>query len=284
MKWIKRIIVFLVILVIGLAALLGTSYYLIHRTPEWYKPLAMNSEEMEAAANRAFNKVAAIHNMADQAAAQESASAHNPKVATRPDIKPITVTFTQEELTAFILRWSTLNSEMVDKYVKGPQFVLQDGQIIFGGQVADLGQFVSLHLEPSLDEKGMLNLDMSIKAGKLPLPRATIESKLSKAQATLERWLPEWQKNAKIEAGGANSDAVKAAMTELLLNTLNEKPSQPVFFMPIGDRKTVPVKLTDISVDKGSVTLTVQPLSTSDRKAALLSFRILRDRACGGRE
>ena len=67
MKWIKRILVLLLVLVIGLGIMLGISYHMIHRVPTWYKPLAMGSAEMEAAAGRAFNKVVAIHNMADQA-------------------------------------------------------------------------------------------------------------------------------------------------------------------------------------------------------------------------
>jgi uncharacterized protein YpmS len=274
MKWIKRIFIFLLILAIGLAALLGTSYYLIRRTPDWYKPLAMNSEEMQAAANRAFNKVTVIHNMANEAAARESAASHNAGAATRPDVQPITITFTQDELSAFILRWTDANSEKTDRYIKGPQFVLRDSQIIFGGQIAELGQFGAIQLEPSLDEKGLLHLDIAeIRAGQLRVPQAFIESHLAKARTTLEQWLPAWQQNARIDVRGANSDAVKAAMTELLLNTLRDKPSQPVFFMPTVDRKIVPVKLTDVSISNGSITLTVQPLTPADRKIALDAIR-----------
>jgi hypothetical protein len=89
----------------------------------------------------------------------------------------------------------------------------------------------------------------------------------------LREWLPEWQKEAKIETAGANADAVKAAMTELLLNTLHDKPSQAIFFMPIGDHKNVPVKLSDVKVTDGSITMTVQPLTAEDRKTALETMR-----------
>ena len=53
-KWIKRLFVLLLVLGLGAGAFLATSYWLIKRTPSWYRPLAMNSKEMEAAANRAF--------------------------------------------------------------------------------------------------------------------------------------------------------------------------------------------------------------------------------------
>ncbi len=278
MKWFKRILALLLVVAVGAAALLATSYYLIRRTPSWYRPQAMNSQEMEAAANRAFNKVAAIHNMADESAALESSSQwsrdHGQSPASRPSVQPITVTFTQDELTAFILRWSTLNSDRVETYISGPQFALRDGQIIFGGQISELGQFGALHVEPSLDDAGLLHLDIAeIRAGQLRVPRSLVESRLTKVRATLQQWLPEWQRTAKIDAGGANNEAVKAAMTELLLNTLGEKPSQPFFFMPIGDRKTVPVKLTHVKIADGSITLTVEPLRGADRKTALDSIR-----------
>lgn len=274
MKWMKRIFVFLLVLVAGTAALLGTGYYLSRRTPSWYKPLAMDSHELDAAANRVLGKLGHIHDMADEAAAHETSANHNPGAATKPGVDPLTVTFTQVELTAFVVRWSNWKSELFEKYITGPQFVLKDGQIIFGGQIAELGQFGAIHLEPSIDAKGMLHLDIAeIRAGQLRVPQAFVESHLAKARAALTQWLPAWQQNAKIEAGGANPDAVKAAMTELLLNTLNGKPSQPVFFMPIDKKKTVPVKLTDVAVDGGTITLTVQPLTAEERKVALDAIR-----------
>jgi hypothetical protein len=275
MKWIKRIFVFLLVLVICLAIMLGISYRMIHRVPNWYKPVAMNSAEMEAAAGRAFNKVVAIHNMADKAAAQDSAREKGTSTSTsRPAVEPITVSFTQDELTAFIVRWSTLHSEKVDRYVTGPQFILKDGLITFGGELSDLKQFGSISVEPSIDDKSQLHLDISsINIGTFPAPRALVQGKLSKVENMLREWLPEWQKEAKIETAGANADAVKAAMTELLLNTLHDKPSQAIFFMPIGDHKNVPVKLSDVKVTDGSITMTVQPLTAEDRKAALETMR-----------
>ena len=72
MKWIKRIFVTLLVLTIGASAFFGTTYYLSKRKPAWYKPLALNSHEMDAAANRAMNKVLLLHNMASQASSVET--------------------------------------------------------------------------------------------------------------------------------------------------------------------------------------------------------------------
>src|SRR5947209_10289108 len=217
MKWIKRLFIFLLVLVIGVGVTLGVSYWMIRRVPNWYKPVAMDSAEMEAAANRADKKVVAIHNMADQAAAQDSAREHGTaKGTTKPAVDPITVTFTQEELTAFIVRWSSLHSDTVNRYVTGPQFILRDGLITFGGQLSEFQQFGSLSVEPSIDDKGQLRLDISsINVGTLPAPRSLVQGKLGKVESMLRGWLPAWQDKAKIESGGAKTEAVKAAMTEL---------------------------------------------------------------------
>jgi uncharacterized protein YpmS len=268
MKWIRRIILLLATLLLAVVILLAASFYLIHRTPTWYKPLGIDSQEMEAAANRAFNKVVAIHNMADQAAAQDSAREHG--AASRPAVEPITVEFTQEELTAFIIRWSTLHSEQVDRYLTGAQFILHDGQIIFACKLAGLDQIGALKLSPSLDDEGLLHLDIdSISIGSLPVARSLLQGRLQKVEAMLEQWLPQWQTEARIQPGGANSDAMKAAMTELFLNSLNDKPSPAVFFMPIGEHKNVPVKVSGLTVRDGAIALTVQPLRAEERKAAM---------------
>jgi uncharacterized protein YpmS len=282
MKWIKRFLILLLILAMGGAAFLGATYYLSKRKPTWYKPLAMSSRELDAAANRAINKVIALHNMADESAANDSSKAWRQEhgAATKPAVRPMQVTFTQDELTAFIVRWSTLHSDKVEKYVTGPQFVLEDGQIKFACHITELDQVGVLRLEPSIDDKGQLMLDVvAISAGSLPVPEALLEKKLTKVQTLLASWLPAWQQSAKIGPEGANAEAVKAGMTKLLLNTLRHQPASAVLFMPIDQHKTVPVKLTQVSVGKGTITLTVEPLTAEGRKLALDQLREPYDQA-----
>jgi uncharacterized protein YpmS len=210
--------------------------------------------------------------MADQAAAQDSALEHG--AASQPNIEPITVEFTQEELTAFIVRWSNLHSELVDRYITGAQFILHPGQLVFACKITELDQIGAIHFSPSLDDQGQLHLDIdSISVGSLPVARTLIQGRLQRMEQSLEQWLPTWQSRARVEAAGANSEAVKAAMTELLLNTLADKPSPAVFFIPIGGGKTVPVRVTNLDVKEGAMALTVQPLHADDRKTALINIR-----------
>ena len=276
MKWIKRFFLFLLVLILGGLAFGATSYWLSRRNPTWYKPLALNSREMDAAAHRAFNKVVALHNMADKSAASDSSKQWRQEhgAATLPAVPPVTITFTQDELTAFIAHWTKLNSDRIDRYITGPQFGLEEGQIKFACRITELDQIGVLRIEPSIDQKGMLHLEIvSVSAGSLPVPEVLVEKRLTKVEVQLQQWIPGWQRGATINSDGANSDAVKAAMSKLFLHALHHQPSSAVLFMPIDSHKTVPMKLTKVAVGPGSITLTVEPLNDEDRKVALETLR-----------
>jgi uncharacterized protein YpmS len=276
MKWFKRLMILLVVLIIGGVAFVGTSYWLAKRRPTWYRPLALSSNEMDAAAKRALNKVIVLHNIADQAAAVDSSKEWRQSngATTLPAVNPLTITFTQDELTAFIAQWSRLNSERVERYVTGPQFALEEGQIKFAAHITDLDQVGVLRIEPSVDEKGLLHLEIvSVSAGSLPIPEGMVQKRLAKAEALLLQWLPDWQQKAKVAADGANSQAVKAAMTKLFLGMLHHQPSPAILFMPIDNHRTVPMRLTHVEIGQGTITLTVNPLNEAGRKAALESLR-----------
>ena len=278
MKWIKRLLVLAIVMFIGAGSFLGTSYWLSRRKPSWYKPHALTGREMDAAANRALNKMIAIHNVADQSAARNTAKQWRQEhgAASQPAVPPLTITFTQEELTAFIVRWSTLNSEKTNKYITGPLFLLEDGQIKFACHITEFDQVGVVRLEPSIDEKGLLHLEIvSVSAGSLPIPEVFVQSRLSGAEAKLREWLPGWQASARINADSANLDAEKAAMTKLLLKSLHHQPAAALLFMPTveGLNKPVPMKLTKALVGKGILTLTLEPLSEAGRTEALQSLR-----------
>ena len=265
----------LVLLFFG-AAFLGTSYWLAKRNPAWYRPQALSPRDMEAAANRAVAKMAALHNIANHSAAADSSKQWRQSngASTIPVDPPLTITFTQDELTAFVAQWSQLNSNRVDKYITGPQFVLEDGQILFAGRITEMDQVGVLRLQPSIDENGLLHLEiMGFSAGSLPLPESMVLKRLASSEAMLRKWLPDWQRSAKIAADGANNEAEKAAMTKLFLNTLHHQPSPAVVYLRIEAHKTVPMKLTHVAVGAGTLTLTVMPLDDETRKVTLRNLR-----------
>jgi hypothetical protein len=75
--------------------------------------------------------------------------------------------------------------------------------------------------------------------------------------------------------GATNEDARAAAMGKLVLQLLNSKPSPAVIFLPrdFHGSKTVPVRLTGVTVEKGNLTITVQPMNEQERAALIEQIR-----------
>jgi hypothetical protein len=61
-------------------------------------------------------------------------------------------------------------------------------------------------------------------------------------------------------------------MGKLILNALDDKPADPILFMPDDNGRALPLRLVDISVGK-ELTLTVQPLTPEQRAELVKSIR-----------
>jgi hypothetical protein len=193
---------------------------------------------------------------------------------------PITVRLTQEELNAFY----TTNAKFrgwdddISPYVQDPQIVLQDGRLIIAGKVAELGGIVaSMHFAPSVDAAGQLHLDLvRVLGGRLPLPEAVAGGYRQKLITTVQRKLPLWQRQAKMDANGLpNEPAVSAAMAKLLMNSINQQPGDPVVFLPLSASpiQYIPVKLSDVKATDGAIEFTLEPLSESQRARVIEKIR-----------
>src|SRR3954452_14848308 len=109
-KWIKRVLLTLALLLTVLAVLSATGVVMFKGTPEWYHPGATGSpQERAAAAERAERQIELTHHWAakvkadeDKALyAQRSGAAPPPTATTRRASDPLTITFTEQELSAF---------------------------------------------------------------------------------------------------------------------------------------------------------------------------------------
>jgi hypothetical protein len=114
----------------------------------------------------------------------------------------------------------------------------------------------------------------SILAGRFSLPQWSVEKYRTSMRAKLKSVLPELQRKAKFEPdGSANSDAVAAAMAKLFLHVLDNEPGEPVLFLPVRNKRSVPVKLTGVTIDNKELTLTVKPLNAKERLGVLDEIR-----------
>jgi hypothetical protein len=281
MKWMKRLVVFVVGLglVLGLVAA-GAYYFGVRGTPDWIRRSISTPEEQAEAANRLDRKIletlSVIQEMNPDAATRTAASDDRRPAATQP-AKFLEVSFHEDELNAAFQKWDKLYgwTERYKDYVQEPSVVLHEGHIILAGTSKELGTVVSLHFSPTLDAKGQLLLQMDrVLAGRLSLPQAFFEKYRTSARTKLQAVLPDFQKKAQFQPdGSANPDAMSAAMSKLFLHVLANEPAEPVLFLPVERNRSVPVTLTDVQIKDKSLTLKVKRMNASERATLLEEIR-----------
>src|SRR6266700_2989428 len=102
MKFMKRLLLVLAILLIGAILTAAVGYYMLKRRPSFYHSYKWKGDERSVVNQRAVDKLTQTRNFAADAAARERRA--TVKGTTLPsDAKPMTVTFSEEELNAFLL-------------------------------------------------------------------------------------------------------------------------------------------------------------------------------------
>lgn len=284
MKWIKRILLLIAIVIVMAIVLSACSYWMLRREPEWFVKPNLTPEMRQAAAARVQHQFSRVGEMAANLrtyeARRQKALREGTTLPADQVPGPITVKLTQDELNAFYTTHAKFKGwdEDLARYVTDPQIVLQNDRLIIAGRVPELqGIIVSMHFAPSVDIDGRLHLDLvRILGGKLPLPDAMVGKYRQKLEQSLMRNLPRWQRLAKMDANGLpNEPAVSAAMAKLLLNSIHQQPADPTVFLPLSTRQTqyIPVKLTAAKATKGEIEFTLAPLSESQRSAVIEKVR-----------
>jgi len=268
MKWVKRgVIIFTLALVVGAMAFA----FMLRRAPSWYARADLTPEQRNELARSAQNKLIGAREYAASAHAAEVASTTNPS-ATRAVIEGRVVTFSQEEINALVDRWSGLNSWRAEyeKMVRDPAIIFRKDRVIIAGMVKDFGAVVSLHFATSITPDGQLNMKLDrVLGGNLPMPQSMYSAYRDKLINKLRDKLPGWQKGATISGSGtANDDALAAALAKLFLSSLRGQSSDPYLFLPMEPlgQGSLPMKVTKFVVEDGTITMTIFPLTTSERK------------------
>jgi hypothetical protein len=284
MKWFKRILLLLALGLVMVIVLSACSYWMLRRQPEWYVPANLTPEMRQAAAARVQHEFSRVGEMAADLRAYEARRQKAVREGTTLPASqvpgPITVRLTQEELNAFYTTNARFRGweEDISPYVQDPQIVLQDGRLIIAGKVAELGGIVaSMHFAPSVDASGQLHLDLvRVLGGRLPLPEAIAGKYREKLINAVQRKLPQWQRQAKMDNNGLpNEPAVSAAMAKLLMNSINQQPGDPVVFLPLSAQpiQYIPVKLSAVAATDGAIEFTLEPLNDSQRARVIERIR-----------
>ena len=282
MKLLKRLLLAVAIVLALIITAASVGIILYRGTPNWYHPLNLDPQLREAAAQRATNKLVMIQNQAARIR-RDDRRARGGSAATVPVDRaaPITVSFTEDELNAFFDKWAVWNGwkSKYEKHITDPIILLSDGRIIVAAKARALNTVASLHFEPRITDQGLLDLRLvRVLGGRLPLPDAALSGYRQKLAETMLRNMPRWQATATIDSSGTpNFSAVAAAMGQLALHVLANEPAEPVLFVPLVDSnlhpRSVAVTLTDVRVVDHTLTLSVQPMTSTERAALLTRIR-----------
>jgi uncharacterized protein YpmS len=276
-KWFKRLVLLLVFAGVFAITLAGVAWWLSQRPPAWLVHRGWTHEEMAAAAQRAERQMERTLNWAQD----QQAYAASSRVGT-PSTHPTQVhqiSFTQDELNGFFQKWDASFgwSKRYEDYLSDPQLVIHEGRLILAATVKSMGAVVSIEFQPRL-EGGKLNMPVErVLAGQLPLPAALWNSYRAQLETKAARMLPDWQQGAELlPNGSANPDAVKAGMSELLIDILEDRPARPILFLPASidhAGRCLAVKLTGVEIGDQSLTLTIEPVPIGERPALLEAIR-----------
>lgn len=274
MKRRTRWLLGLAVPMLAIVLLLAGGWSLLRQAPAWYQPDALSPAQAAAAANRADQKILDAVSWATEVQGEALRIEHSAAgVGDEPVSGNKTITFTEEEINAFLRKWSQWHGlkARYEAWVQDPAVVLEDDRIIFAGLVRDLNTVASLHLEPRIDGHGRLLLDMKrILGGRLPLPQALFSNHKQRAIDALSERLPGWKGTARIDGSGSGNDsAVAAVAAKLALDVLHQVPAEAVIFLPADELHNVPVRLSDVRVKDKTLTLTVTALEPEQREALL---------------
>ena len=277
MKWVKRLILFVLFLGVFVGVLSGAGWWLSRRVPAWYARRHISPQEAAAAAHRAEREVQRTLSWAQDQQAYADSSRHGAP-STRP-AKALQIALTEDELNGFFQKWDHQFhwTDQCERYLSDPQIVLHNGRLILAATAKEMGSVMSIVFAPRLED-GKLNMPVEqVLAGRLPLPQSFWDRYRSPIEERIDAALPEWQAGAEIRANGtANADTVSAAMGELLLDILDNHPAPPVLFLPYefgSNHRSLPVKVTGVEIANKTLTLTLEPLNPEERQELLAALR-----------
>ena len=277
MKWRKRLLLAALFVLVFVGVLLGAGWWMSRGEPEWYTRKKLDPKELEAAAERAEHQMRRTLSWAQDQQVRESRGA-NGQPSTGP-AKDIEISFTQDELNGFFQKWdSTFGwSAAYGAYLSDPRIALRDGRLICAATVNDLGSVLSIEFVPRLEGDRLWLSVGRVLAGRLPLPESFWAKYRGQLERAVELHQPGWRRGAEISPnGGANTDAVAAAMGDLLVAMLENRPAAPVLFLPYAMEsrpRSLPVKIKDLRIDGRTLTMTVEPLDAGQRRALLEAMR-----------
>lgn len=279
--WRKRILYGFLVVLLLIGGAIGVMYYMSGARPDWYRNKKLSDAEVAQFRRTAEDKLKNMQGWAQAQAEWPKVSAR-PRVDTDPTTAPAetrTLTISEDELNALLAGWEQKLLEAFGQYISEPYLGLRDGHLIAAVKLKDAGRVLSVHVQPRLDDKGMLTLPIdSLQAGIIPVPRALWSSYTDKLAELIKPKVEDARTKARYEGDGvANGEAVSSSLNRLLLQSLKDQSSDAVLFLPSDpshwSEQGYPAKVTAIKIENQSLTLTLAKLTPQEQQHLLARIR-----------
>jgi hypothetical protein len=277
-KWRKRLLWSFVTLLVLILAGGGVMYYVSKQHPDWYRSKKLSAAQLLANRRSAEDKLTHMQNWVQ---GQRQVSTTRPRVDTDPTTAPSDtweLSLSEDELNALLDNFEKLLLERYGQYISDPYLAIREERLILAVTIKDANRVLSVYINPKLDDKGMLILEIDkLKAGRLPVPGALWSSYTDKLAELLQPTAKKTDGNSRMEADGtASSDAVTVERTRLLLNSLKGRGSNAVLFLPAEPSHWevgYPAKVMDIKLDDQKLTLKLSKLTKAEQDQLIQRIR-----------
>lgn len=275
-RWRRRLGV-AALLLVGAAVVAGG---LLVGRPGWYTARVTDPAVIDAGARRVEDKLVEARNWAAAVAAKEARDRKGATSSRRPvgeePSAEFELTFTAEELTSFLLKWTRVQGweEQYRHYVTDPAVGVEAGGLTVAGRVTGMPVVMSIRLRPELAGETLKLRLAAVRGGRLPLPTSVATSQLARLDGPISRSLDRWKRDARLDDRGlANTALALATSGRLLLAGVRDTPTDAVLALPVDERRSVLVRLTDVSTGPEGVRLKARPLTPDERAAWLRAVK-----------
>jgi hypothetical protein len=283
MKWRRKIRFYLTYLLLSTAIICLVVFFLYRGTPSWYRPSPTDQQQIDDTANSANQKLRELNTWAANVRVQQLRKSNGSLSSEGDSISSKTITLSDDEVNALFEGWKSPDENNADggsadpqlagSFTDGRVFFTRDG-IIVAGRSPALGAIVSGQFAASIDDQAKLRLSIvALDIGRLPIPQSTAAPYIQQLQSPLQDRLADQLPYVNIDRNmNANSYAVAACWTKLLLSALSGRPTDSCLIIPpdpAHGNRGLPVRVTALQLDDGQITLTLEPITTDDRQSLL---------------
>lgn len=266
MKWIKRVLLLLGILLTLVIALGLIGYYMARQEPAGYRRYGFELQDRARLNQQALDKLVAARNQAAARLAAERRARTESRPAPMAPRDSLTIRISEEELNAILQHHFQYK---LDAYIEHGSILLEGGKIIVAAKVRELGAVASAHFQMEVDGQGKLQLRMTGRyLGRVPLPEALFDKQAAKLRGKLMQESAELRPRAKLTPDGrANTALAELGAMRLMMSMLDHSAAEPVLFLWDED-KWVMLRIEQVAVENREVKLTVRAMSAEQRAEA----------------